>query len=451
MITEQLILSTIMKNVYYRERVFPYLKAGYFDEDSHQRLFSSISRLLDNKATVLDMATVALEFSDEDLLHNIFILDFPNENIEYLITETEKWVKDQSIKNAVMASADILVTKKDPIKIRDMVTEALAVSFDKDLGLDYVSDVEYRLERYSTQSKSLATGYTMLDYYTHGGPKGKTLTVYMAASNLGKTMMMCNLDSNFNKAGFNGIYLTLELDRDIIARRKDSINTGIPYFSLLENKENVLKFFNDYKGGNTFIKNYPPSKASTANLRTYLKELEIHKKYKPDYIMVDYINLMRQDSPSKNDNMYQIYFDISKELRELAIELDCPIITATQVQREAYGKANVGMEHSRGSMGIIENADLVIALTQVEDQEAEHLITQKILKNRLGRRAGKFESQFDPETLRVREILTEDDRELLATGRVKLNKSEELEEDENSIINSLLKEDNTSGGMTDFS
>ncbi len=451
MIKENLILSTLIKNVYFRDKTFPYLKSLYFDGDDYSRVFQVLEKLSQNKVTVFDKQTLSTQYSKTDVIDELFEIDFPNENIDYLIRETEAWAKEQALKEAVMASADIIADKKDVNVIDTLIRDALAVSFDKDLGLNYIRDIEQRLERYKENSRQMPTGYRMLDYFTNGGLKTKILFTILGSSGLGKTVALCNLACNLNAAGFQGIYLSLELDRDTIARRMDSINTQIPYFSLLQNKQRVMNWFKTNKGKNTYVKDYPPSKACAINIRTYLKELEIHDKFKPDFLVVDYINLMRPNAQGKNDNMYQIYFEVSKELREIAIEMDIAVLTATQVQREAYGAEHVGLEHARGSMGIMENSDLVIALTQVESQAPENLITWKIVKNRLGRRSGKMETQFDPEILKVNEIITSDDRILLSqsnSGPI----IDETKEDELSELSSLIKNnDSSSDSFSDFS
>lgn len=445
-VTEDVILSQIISHAYYREKVVPFLKSEYFTDDDHERLFRVIDKLLIDGVKIFDKTVLTLNYGNIEVLDSILSLEFNSANIEWLLTDTEKWAKDRALEVAIMKSADAIEASRDSSKegdsdaaaqkIYSLITNALTVSFDNDLGLDYLNDVELRFDRYNkVEKKGYRTGYSMLDFYTNGGLKGKTLTVILGSSGIGKTNTLCNLACNLSAVGMNGIYFTLELDKDVIGRRCDAINTQIPYFQLIQNKRQVVEYFSKYRGGNIFVKEYPPSKATTNNLRTYLKELEIHKNYKPDYIAVDYLNLMKPNLKVNAENMYQYFFQVSLDLRELAIELDIPIITASQVGKQAYGTANVGLEDVRGSMGIVENADLIIALSQIPDQEPENLITWKIIKNRLGRRNGKLESQINSETLRMSEIITSEDRALLDGKESFRTNHEEITE-----LNSLLKE-----------
>lgn len=441
---EELILNQIIKNVYYREKVMGHIKSTFFEDNENKKLFKALHELILKKVTILDRNTLLLNFPYQEKIDDILVLEYPNENIPYLIATTEEWTKLQSLKIAVMAAADIVVDKKDPFQIKSLIEEALSVSFDTDLGLDYINDIDKRFTKYGEEEKKIPTGYTMLDHYTNGGLPTKKLILFTGQPNLGKTMMLCNLACNMSSRGTNGVYLTLELDKETIGRRCDSINTQIPYFSLFKNKSKAINFFKSYKGGNIFIKEYPASKANSVNIRTYLKELEVHKKYKPDYLIVDYLNLMKPNNAGRLDNMYLLNFYISLELRELAIELDIPVITANQLTTPSIGSTNVGLGDLRGGAGPAENADLIISLTQSEEQEPENLITWKIIKNRIGRKNGKLETQFHIETLKVNEILTSEDRAILDTQRDSNWISEEnkkLTED----LSGLLGNENSKG------
>lgn len=455
---ETLILSQIIKNVYYREKVLPNLSPTWFEDVDNVKLFTVIRDLQQDRVTKLDSSALLLKYPNKERLKELIRIDLSSENVDWLIKETEEWCKIQALKNAVMESVEIIEEtnstskkpKRDITEIDKLVREALSVSFDQELGLKYFSDIEDRLKRYKTKdSKALSTGYQMLDYYFNGGVRGKTLGVIIAESNLGKTQALCNLSCNFAKKGMNGIYLSLELDTDIIARRHDSIITNIPYaeLTLPFNEERVLKFFKNFKGTKDyFIREYPPSKASCMNIKTYIKELELYEDFKPDYLIVDYINLMKANYPQKGQNSYEKYFYVTEELREISVEYNIPVITASQIQREGYSTSSIGMENVRGSMGIMENADWVIAMTQSIEQEPDNFITWKLIKNRLGRKSGTMETQFNTETLAMTEILNEENRQMLGDSFNVETKGEKISELDNMM--SDMTSDNDFGGFT---
>jgi len=413
-ISEDLILSQILSNVYYREKVAPNLKSTYFEVTENAKVFDVIRHFIKNKVAVLDKITLSQKYNNEDKLNALFGIEFANDNIDWLINETEKWAVNQALKDAIIKSANTINEGKgNGQDIYNFIREALTVGFDRDLGLNWEEDIEDRIERYKQTHSRLSTGFQMFDYYTHGGIPRKTLTVIAGSSNLGKSNMLCNLACNFKLNGYFGPYITLELDRDEIARRCDSIMTGVPFYDIVKEKEVVIAKAHKLGGNDYFIKNYPPSKATAINLRTYIKELEIHSGKRVDYLIVDYINLMKPSHPSRGDNSYDKYFKISEELRELGVELNIPVITATQIGREGYGSSVVGMQHTRGSMGIPENADIFIPLTQSDEQAEDNLITAIFDKNRVGKRKVSMEIRFSSETLKIDEVLTDDHTALL--------------------------------------
>jgi len=420
---ENLILSQIIKNVYFREKIVPNIKAIYFEDDDNSELFVALKDLTQDNLKKIDSSALLLRYPKKEKIRELLGIDFENENIDWLIDETEKWARLQAIKNAVMQSVDIIVaadkkkdkTEGDFTQVEKLVKDAVAVSFDKNLGINYFDDIEGRIERYKKQDEgSLSTGYRMLDYYTCGGLKPKTLTVLLAQVNLGKTQALCNLSANFMKSGLKGIYLTLELEEDIIARRHDSILTKIPYSELPISVKEVTSFFDKWQGTNEyFIREYPPSKASCINIRTYFKELEMYMGFKFDYLIVDYINIMKSNYYERGQNSYEVFKNVTIELREIATEYNIPVITAAQVGRESFGSSSVGMDSVRSSMGIVENSDLIISMSQTPDQEPDNFITWTLVKNRLGRRMGSIETVFNTSTLTIEEILADEDRQLL--------------------------------------
>lgn len=414
-LTESLILSQIIKNVYFRDIVLSQLRPTWFEDDNNGKLYKALhSLVVKDKVVKLDRKTIALRFKDEEVVNRIFEEDnYPNENVDFLIKETEGWAKEQSLKEAVLNVADILADKKDTRPIGNIIREADSVSFDRNLGHNYKKDINKRFKFYGKIDEHISTGWDMLDMFTNGGLQNKTLTVVMAPSGVGKTLFGTNLAGNLISNGLNGIYLTLELAEEIIARRVDAQLTRIPYYTLPSEKKRVVEFFDDfYKngGGNLYVKEYPPSKACTLNIRTYLKELELIEKIKPNFLMVDYIQLMKPNSDRSGINSYDKYGEIAEELRELAVELNIPIITFSQVQRSGYGNPELGLTHMSNSMAIANTSDLIISMTQTEAEEVENLQTWRIVKNRLGSK-NSFIMQQDDELLRFDEIINKEEKE----------------------------------------
>lgn len=437
---EDLILSQIIQNPYYRDKVLVNLRPNFFEDEGNKKLFLKVhSLIVKDKIALLDRKTLALKHKDKEHIERLFELTYPTENINFLIEETEKWGKDNAIKTAIFRAIDVIKEGKETSVIETLVREALSFSFDSDLGLNYFKDIDRRFDFYNMPNERISTGYDMLDYYTNGGlPKG-TLTIGAASSGLGKTLAACNISANIIPNGQIGVYLTLELQEELIARRIDSILTKIPYQQIHHQKDEFVKKLAKIKNRNNFhIKYYPPSRACSNNIKVYLKELEIKEKIVPDYLIVDYLQLMKPNHDRSGASSYEKYREISEELRELATELDIPVLSFTQVQRAGYQNSDVGLTHVADSIGIVNTADCVFAQSQTPEEANNNLQTWRIIKNRLGENAKSFAMELDTITLQFKEKPTQEQEEMVQNWRDK--KLIYIEEEPESVVEEETEE-----------
>lgn len=431
-ILENLVLSQIIKNPYYRDKVLTHLRSAFFEDSDHGKMFDAIhSLVIKDGVGKLDRKTIGLKYKKQDKIDEMFYVDdYPTENVDkFLIPQTEEWGKIQALKEAIVSSATIINDNKDTSIIYKIVTEALAFQFDSDIGLNYNKDIALRFAYYRRADEKLTTGWDMLDYYTNGGLPKKTLTVALGPSNVGKTLLGTNLIRQLIERGYSGIYLTLEMARELIARRVDSAITKIPYYQLPFEEEEATKRLKNLDIGQLYIREYPPSKACTVNIKTYLKELELIEKHQPDFIAIDYIQLMKPNSDRSGMNSYDKYKEISEELREMAVELNIPVITFSQVRREGYSNDDLNMTHVSDSMGIINTSDLVIAMIANEEvvepgkdgkdkgkrgrKKEKDTQTWRIIKSRLGKKGVEFKMAKDDDLLRFDPIIDEDEKVMI--------------------------------------
>ena len=150
----------------------------------------------------------------------------------------------------------------------------------------------------------------------------------------------------------HGVYLSLELSEDLCAMRLDSMVTSIPgreIFRDLDTVEMKVKIVSK-KAGNLWIK-YMPAQSNVNHFRAYIKELQVQHNIKPDFICVDYLDLIMPVSAkvSPNDLFVKDKY-VSEELRNLAKELNVLLVTASQLNRSAVEE--VEFDHSHISGGI---------------------------------------------------------------------------------------------------
>jgi hypothetical protein len=108
------------------------------------------------------------------------------------------------------------------------------------------------------------------------------------------------------------------------------------------------------------------------------------KKFKPDIIFIDYLNICASArlKNGSNVNSYTYIKAIAEELRGMAVERSVPVFSATQVNRNGFNNSDVGLEDTSESFGLPATADFLVALISTEELEALNQIMVKQLKNR---------------------------------------------------------------------
>jgi len=308
---------------------------------------------------------------------------------KWLIDNTEKFCQDKAIYNSIMESIEILdgKTKKDKGNIPTLLTEALSVSFDSHVGHDYIEDADERFEYYNRKEEHIPFDLTLLNDITEGGLINKTLNVLMASPGAGKTLAMCHMAASCMTSGHNVLYITLEMSEEKISERIDAnlMNVSMVDLKCLPKQmyDKKIKDICDKSIGKLIIKEYPTVQAGAGHFRHLVKDLAMKRKFVPNIIFIDYINLCQSmNYRGANVNSYEKIKSIAEELRGLAVELVVPIVTATQINRSGASSTDVSMENVAESFGLPATADLFLALIRTDELDELNQIMIKQLKNR---------------------------------------------------------------------
>ena len=397
---EFLILRNLLYNEEYVRKVIPFLKAEYF-EDSNQRIvFEEILSFVseyNQPATkeILCIETEKRQDINDDSFKQITTLisnleDEPSE-FEWLVNTTEKWCRDRAIYLALMESiqlADGKSEQKGRDAIPSILSDALAVSFDNNIGHDYLQDYEARFESYHRKEDKLEFDLEYFNKITKGGLPNKTLNIALAGTGVGKSLFMCHVASAALLQGKNVLYITLEMAEEKIAERIDANLLNVPIQDItdlpkpmFETKINNLA---QKTQGTLIVKEYPTASAHSGHFKSLLSELALKKSFRPDIIFIDYLNICASSRyrAGSNVNSYSYIKAIAEELRGLAVEANLPIVSATQTTRSGYGSSDVELTDTSESFGLPATADLMFALISTEDLEGLNQIMVKQLKNR---------------------------------------------------------------------
>ena len=312
-------------------------------------------------------------------------------DVKWLIDKTEEFCQDKAIYNAVLESISILDGKnKDHTKnaIPGILSDALAVSFDPSVGHDYLDDSDARYDFYHTTERRIPTDLVNFNKITKGGFPAKSLTIAMAGTGVGKSLFMCHMAAAALVQGVDVLYITMEMAAEKIAERIDAnlLNVNLDDLVALpkDQYDRKINKIRSMTTGKLKIKEYPTATASVIHFRTLLNELNLKKSFKPQIIFVDYLNICcsARMKLSSNINSYTYVKAIAEELRGLAVELDVPVVSATQLTRAGFGSSDPGLEDTSESFGLPATADIMFALITSEDLDALNQIMLKQLKNR---------------------------------------------------------------------
>jgi len=398
---EQVILRNVLTNESYMRKVLPFIKPEYF-QGVYNQLFKEAGKFVAkyNKLPNLDAFKIEIDNSDKfnddqyqaamEILPNIFVQETSDE--KWLEDTTEKWCQDRAIHNAIMESISIIDGKHKNLTknaLPDLLSKALAVSFDTNIGHDYIENVNERYEFYHEDEERIPFDIDFFNQITKGGLPNKTLNIALAGTGVGKSLFMCHCAGNVLVQGRNVLYITMEMAEERIAERIDANLLNIP----LDQLQNITKDMLTSKvdeiasrtNGKLIIKEYPTGSAHTGHFRALLNELKLKKNFVPDMIFIDYLNICassRMKGMGGAINSYTYIKAIAEELRGLAVEFDVPIVSATQTTRSGYSSSDPGLEDTSESFGLPATADLMFALVSSEELEALGQIMVKQLKNR---------------------------------------------------------------------
>lgn len=387
-----------LENEFFSETVKLIMRCikGYYSKYSKVPNIRTLSDVLIPKVLKDDQDRIDL---CEDVIQSISSLEVnAGDFYKWLEDHTKTFIKDQRLQNALIQAMPLLESKEFDEAIK-LINQAGAINFDDNLGLDYFGDIESRMERLRTGDNIIPTGYSNVDKMLNGGWRSKTLNVFGAGTNVGKTLILSDITSKLLKQSLNGLYITLEIYQDSLANRIDANLANIEMSNLKDDVNVLMKSIEAEKKkaedrgipyGTLIIKEYPPTSLNCNQILAYVRELQLKKGFIPAFICVDYLALMAPNGKSFSDNTYGKLKTVAEELRAVACILDVPIFTATQVNRNAYGLSEVGMESTSDSMGIPMTADVMIMASRDEICEKENKMYWYFAKSRFSKNGGGF-------------------------------------------------------------
>jgi replicative DNA helicase len=397
---ETTILRNLVFNEDYSRKVIPFIQPDYFEQRTEKVVFQEIVHFIVKYGSAITTEALKIELENRSDLTEGEIKEVREigESLhdsavdqQWLLDTTEKWCRDRAIYLALMESihiADGNDEKKNRDAIPSILSDALAVSFDNNIGHDYLKNYEERYEFYHAKEDKIPFDLEYFNKVTKGGLPNKTLNIALAGTGVGKSLFMCHVASSVLLQGRNVLYITMEMAEEKIAERIDANLLNVPIQDLtdlpkktFETKVNKLA---SKTQGTLIIKEYPTASAHSGHFKALLNELALKKSFRPDIIFIDYLNICASSRYKSNFsvNSYSYIKAIAEELRGLAVEANVPIVSATQTTRSGYGSSDVELTDTSESFGLPATADLMFALISTEELEQLGQLMVKQLKNR---------------------------------------------------------------------
>ena len=397
---ELTILRNLLYNENYSRKVIPFIQPDYFEQRSEKVIFQEIVHFIVkyNSGITKEALTIELEnridLTETEVKEVRDIVDALHDapvDYQWLLDTTEKWCRDRAIYLALMEAIGI-ADGNDENKNRDAIpsilSDALAVSFDNNIGHDYLENYQERYEYYHRKEEKIEFDLEYFNKITKGGLPPKTLNIALAGTGVGKSLFMCHVASSVLLQGRNVLYITMEMAEEKIAERIDANLLNVPIQNLTDlpksTFENKVTSLSKKTQGTLIIKEYPTASAHSGHFKALLNELALKKSFKPDIIFIDYLNICASSryKSGVSINSYSYIKAIAEELRGLAFEKEVPIVSATQTTRSGYSSSDVDITDTSESFGLPATADLMFALISTDELEQLGQIMVKQLKNR---------------------------------------------------------------------
>jgi replicative DNA helicase len=355
MAIESTIFGNLLFNEEYARKVIPFLKEEYFSDSTDKNIFKLIDEYVkkyngfpSKEALLIDLSNLDSVNQDVYTKSKEAITNLnhdENTKLEWLMDQTEKFCQEKAVYNAIMSSIQILDDKTGKTSkgaIPQVLSDALAVSFDTNIGHDFIEDAESRFEFYHKKESRIPFELDYFNKITQGGLPKKTLNIALAGTGVGKSLFMCHCAAGNLNQGLNVLYITMEMAEEKIAERIDANLLDVPLDQLAlipkDSYDKKIEKLRSKTKGKLIVKEYPTACAGSANFRHLLNELKLKKSFEPDIIYIDYLNICMSSrlKYGANVNSYTYIKAIAEELRGLAVEYNVPIISATQTTRSGF-------------------------------------------------------------------------------------------------------------------
>ena len=379
------VISSLLTHKEFLTNIHDIISTEYFENQAQKWVIQEVLRYYDKYHTTpsLDILKVELQKVDNDVLQlsikeqlkQAFVAS--DEDLAYVQEEFTNFCRNQQLKKALMSSVDLLKAG-DFEAIRHIVDSALKAGQDKNLGHEYIKDIE---ERYRENSrKTLPTPWKRINDILQGGLGNGDFGLIFGSPGGGKSWSLVALGGYAVKMGYNVLHYTLELGEDYVGKRYDAFFTGISVSDIAGYKSTVEEVIPNLEG-KLIIKEFPTGRATMSTIESHIKKVE-GMGIKADLVIIDYVDLL--SSGRKNRERKDEIDDIYTSTKGLARELDIPIWSVSQVNRAGANDDIIEGDKAAGSYDKLMITDFSMSLSRKKEDKIKGTGRFHIMKNRYG-------------------------------------------------------------------
>jgi replicative DNA helicase len=407
---EGVILFNALLNKEYLASIVEHIEPEFFNDKNIGLIFKSIISFFNERgiSPTLTEIKARLTTDNEKKAFNetsvkLKQLD-PKFNRDELIYNTERFLKEKCLLKTISETVENYTSGK--VDIQDTLNrfeKVHNITLIEDLGHWYFEEIDEHVKELTTIYNPIPTGWKFLDERLEGGLFPKTLTCLVGQVNVGKSIFLGNIAANLVLENRNVLLISLEMSEFMYAKRISAQVTQIPHNQLgvyTDELKEQIKHLQKKLESKLVIKEYPPKTVTVRHIDAYITKLG-HKGFKPEVVVIDYINLLKPTT--KNVNSYESVKEIAEQLRALSFKYNIPFVTASQLNRGAFNTASPGMEGISESIGLAATCDVICSLWQEQEEKELGIINLGMQKNRFGANHGHCAFKVKYETLTLSE------------------------------------------------
>jgi replicative DNA helicase len=379
------VIYSFLKNRQFLLNIRDVVELEYFTHPGHYWIVDNILKYFDKyhinptleyfKIEVKKVENEILQTAIKEQLKSIYSLI--NEDQEYVEKEFDNFCINQKLKKALLDSVELL-NQGDFEGIRFNIEQAIKAGQDKNLGLEYVKDIERRYR--DEERKIVPTPWTEINRLLQGGlGKGDFGLIYGNPGG-GKSWCLVAIGCLALTLGYKVIHYTLELSEDYVGQRYDACLTSIPVQELKDHLEKLPEFLSKYEN-NIIIKEYPAKSASLSTIKAHHQKCK-YLGFDADVILLDYVDLLKPPK-SRKSNKEEID-DLYYGTKGLAKEIQIPLWSVSQVNRSGAREEVLEGDRSSGSYDKLMVVDFAMSLARTTKDKVKGTGRIHIMKNRYG-------------------------------------------------------------------